>query len=75
MSWFVFLVNFLFVVILLRFEKDEKVFRGFFIFLLVEWLVCDYMYKFVVNVGYFRIIDGRWIKKFKGIFVIINEKG
>ena len=29
----------------------------------------------MANLGYFRCTDGRWIKKFKGIFVITNEKG
>ncbi|XP_068687029.1 uncharacterized protein [Montipora foliosa] len=75
MSWPVPSANLLSAAILSRFEKDEKAFMGLFTSLSAEWLACDHTYKSVANVGYFRTIDGRWIKKFKGIFVITNEKG
>lgn len=68
-------VNLLSSAILSKFEKEEKTFKRLFSSLLAEWVACDHTYKSVANVGYFRSTDGKWIKQYKGFFIITNEKG
>lgn len=58
-----------------KFEREETKFKRLFSSLSAEWIACDHTYKSVANVGFYRPTDGKWIKKYKGLFIITNEKG
>ncbi len=61
--------------ILSSFRRDEDKYRELFSSLEAEWISCDHTYKLVANIGYQRSSDGKWIKQYKGLFIIVNEKG
>ena len=58
-----------------NFQREEKIYRQLFSSLSAEWISCDHTYKSVTNIGYHRPSDGKWINKYKTIFIIMNEKG
>lgn len=58
-----------------NFPREEKIYRQLFSSLSAEWISCDHTYKSVANIRYYRPSDGKWIYKYKTIFIIMNEKG
>ena len=40
-----------------------------------EWVFCDHTFKSAANIGFVRESDGKWIKLFKCVFVILGKGG
>ena len=39
------------------------------------WIFCDHTFKSAANIGFVRESDGKWIKLFKCVFIVIGEGG
>ena len=37
------------------------------------WIFCDHTFKSAANIGFVRESDGKWIKLFKSVFIVIGE--
>jgi len=40
-----------------------------------DWLSADHTFKSVMNIGYPRKVDGKWLKVFNVLFCVLNEHG
>lgn len=40
-----------------------------------DWLSADHTFKSVMNIGYPRKVDGKWVKVFNALFCVLNEYG
>ena len=40
-----------------------------------DWLSSDHTFKSVMNIGYPRKVDGKWVNVFNALFCVLNEKG
>ena len=40
-----------------------------------DWISADHTFKSVMNIGYPRKEDGKWINVFNALFCVLNEKG
>ena len=39
------------------------------------WIFCDHTFKSAVNIGFVKESDGKWIKLFKSVVIVIGEGG
>jgi hypothetical protein len=62
-------------IVVANFGRFEQLISKQFSSTKAKWISCDHTFKTAANIGYQRDADKKWIKQYKAVFCILNEKG